>query len=63
MFKVNNRWQNDIIDCVLSSCQGHHSGIFIDNFEHISHLVPVFLLLNLNRQMPAGEISMAQGFN
>ena len=31
MFKVNNRHQNDVIDCVMSSCQGHRSGVFIDN--------------------------------
>ena len=31
------------------------SGIFIVNFEHISHLVLVFLLLTLSRQMPAGS--------
>ena len=30
------------------------SGAFIFNFEHISHLVLVFLLLTLSRQMPAG---------
>ena len=30
------------------------SGIFIVNFEHISQLVLVFLLLTLSRQMPAG---------
>ena len=30
------------------------SGIFIVNFEHISHLVLLFLLLTLTRQMPAG---------
>ena len=29
------------------------SGIFIVNFEHISYLVLVFLLLPLNSQMPA----------
>ena len=28
--------------------QWHHSGIFIVNFEHISHLVLVLLLLSLN---------------
>ena len=28
--------------------QWHRSGIFIVNFEHISHLVLVFLLLTLN---------------
>ena len=39
MFKVNNS----------------RSGIFIVNFEHISHLVLVFLLLTLSRQMPAGK--------
>ena len=32
------------------------SGVFIVNFEHISHLLLVFLLLTLSRQMPA-EIS------
>ena len=30
------------------------SGIYIVNFEHISHLVLVFLLLTLSRKMPAG---------
>ena len=34
--------------------QWRRSGIFIVNFEHISHLVLVFLLLTLSRQMPAG---------
>ena len=36
----------------------HHwrrSGIFIVNFEHISHLVLVFLLLSLNMYLPAGN--------
>ena len=47
MFKVNNRHQNGIIDC--------RSIVFTDIFEHISHLVLMFLLLTLNRQMPAGE--------
>ena len=31
------------------------SGIYIVNFEHISHLVLVFLLLTFNMQLPAGE--------
>ena len=31
------------------------SGVFIVNFEHISHLVLVFVLLTLSRQMPAGK--------
>ena len=30
------------------------SGIFIVNFEHISHLLLVFLLLTLNMELPAG---------
>ena len=34
----------------------NRSGIFIVNFEHISHLVLVFLLLTLNKQMLAGNI-------
>ena len=48
MFKVNNK------DTKMTpwSC----SGIFIVNFEHISHFVPVFLLLILSRQMPAGLV-------
>ena len=29
-------------------CQSRCSGVFIVNFEHISHLVLVFLLLTLN---------------
>ena len=30
------------------------SGVFIANFEHISRLLLVFLLLTLIRQMPTG---------
>ena len=30
------------------------SGIFVVNFEHISHLVLVFLLLTLNMRLPPG---------
>ena len=36
------------------------SGVFIVNFEHISHLVLVFLLLTLNMQLPAGKLSIIQ---
>ena len=32
-----------------TSRQWRHSGIFIVNFEHISHLVLVFLFLTLSR--------------
>ena len=52
MFKINNR--NTRIRCEMRSIltiktpgrrQWHRSGVFIVNFEHISHLVVVFLLL------------------
>ena len=39
MFKVNNKWRR--------------SGVFIVNFEYISHLALVILLLTLNMQLPA----------
>ena len=35
--------------------QWRRSGIFIVNFEHISHLVPAFLLFTLNMQLTAGK--------
>ena len=61
MFKVNNR--NTRTRCEKCSKltvktselrYWRRSGVFIVNFEHISHLVLVFLLLILSRQMPAG---------
>ena len=39
------------------------SGVFIVSFEHISHLVLVFLLLTLNMQMPTGLFSFGEVFN
>ena len=33
------------------------SGVFVVNFEHISHLVLVILLLTLNRQMPTAAVN------
>ena len=36
-------------------CHICRSGVFIVNFEHISHLVLVFLLLTLNMQLPTGQ--------
>ena len=60
MFTVNNK--NTRIRCEISSqltietSERRHwrlSGVFIVKFEHISHLVLVFLLLTLSRQMPA----------
>ena len=56
MFQVNNR--NTRTSCeicpkltikVTERRQWHRSGIFIAKFEHISHLVLVFLLLTLSR--------------
>ena len=61
MFKVNNR--NTRTRCGMCSNltiktperrQWHRSVVFIVNFEHISHLVLVFQLLTLSRQMLAG---------
>ena len=47
MYKVNNR--NTRTRCeIVPMCQLRHSGVFKINFEHISHLVLVFLLLTLN---------------
>ena len=36
-------------------CHWRRSGVFIVNFEHISHLFLVFLLLTLSRLMSAGK--------
>ena len=61
MFKVNNR--NTSTRCETSSKltiktperrHWRRPDVFIVNFEHVSHLVLVFLLLTLDRQMPAG---------
>ena len=62
MFKVNNR--NTRRRCEICSKltikipeprHWRRSGIFIVNFEHISHLALVFLLLTLSRKMAAGS--------
>ena len=49
LLKVNNR--NSRIRCEICSKLTIH---FIVNFEHISHLILVFLLLTLNMELPAG---------
>ena len=36
----------------------HHSGVFVVNFEHISHFVLMFLLLTLTRQLQIGICSL-----
>ena len=38
------------------------SGAFIVNFEHISHLVLVFLLLTMNMKLPIGESICSAGY-
>ena len=52
LFKVNNR--NTRTRCEICSkltlqIAELHSGVFVVKFEHIPHLVLVFLLLTLNR--------------
>ena len=47
MFTVNNK----------------ENKVFIVNFEHISHLVLVFLLLTLNIQLPAGKQALNGALN
>ena len=46
MFKVNIK--------TPEKRQWHRSGVFIINFEYISHLVLVFLLFTLSKELPAG---------
>ena len=46
MFKVNKKDTRTTL--------WRHSGVFINNFEHISHLLLAFLLLNLSRKIPTG---------
>ena len=54
LFKVNNkniRKRCEICSNLTTKTRYWHcSGIFIVNFEHISHLFGVFLLLTLNKQ-------------
>ena len=53
MFKVNNRNTRLMYEiCSKLTCSKYvqsHFGVFIVNFEHISHLVLVSLLLTLSR--------------
>ena len=54
LLKVNNKnttTRREI--CTKLTIKNDTNGVFIVNFVHISHLVLVFLLLTLNRQMPA----------
>ena len=42
--------------------QWRRSGVFIVNFEHISHIVLVFSLLALNKQMSANQVCFVYFF-
>ena len=57
LFKVNNKNIKTICETCLKLViktpeqrQCHRSGVFIVNFEHVSHIVLVFPLLNMNKQ-------------
>ena len=47
MLKVDNKGANDVM--LVSLLFLLRSGVFILNFEHISYLFPVFLLLTLSK--------------
>ena len=64
LFKVNNK--NTRKRCEICSkltiktperCHWYHSGVFIVNFEQISHTSLIFPLLTLNKLIPAWVIS------
>ena len=56
LFKFNNRDRrkrceicSKLIIKTPERLQSRRSGVFMVNFEHISHLFPLFLLLTLNK--------------
>ena len=62
LFKVNNRNTRTIYEICSKLTiktpqwsQWRHSGAFIVNFKHILHIALLFLLLTLNKWMPAGS--------
>ena len=70
LLKVNNR--NIRIRCEICSkltiktperCQWRRSAVFIVNFENILHHFLVFLLLNLNMQLPARILLLCPSYN
>ena len=54
LFKVKDRNPRTRCEICSKMTERRRSGDFIVNFEHISHLVLVLLLLNLNMSLPAG---------
>ena len=55
MLTVNNRITKTRCEICSKLTIKTPERAFIVNFEHISHLVLVFLLLTLSKQMPAGK--------
>ena len=54
LFKVNNRNTREREICAkltmkIPERRRHRFGVFIVNFEHVSHFLLMFKLLNLNR--------------
>ena len=61
LLKVNNRNRTRCEICsklAIKTPERHQASVFIVIFEHISHLVLVFLL-TLNMQLPAGQCQIA----
>ena len=65
MFKVNKRNTRTRYEICLKLTiktperrQWHRSGVFVANFEHIPHIVLVFLLFTLTREIPAWNKNM-----
>ena len=69
LLKVNNRntrtrWEI-CSELAIKTSQRRHwcrSGVFIVNFEHISRIFLVFLLLTLNMQLLAGQAAKKSNF-
>ena len=70
LFKVNNRNTRKMCEICAKltmktpeRLQNCRSGVFIVNFEHISHLFLLFLFLTLNKYMLAGKVDAISIFN
>ena len=68
LFKVNNENRTTCEICsqvtikTLKQLQCRHSGVFIVNVEHISHIVLVFSLLASNKLMSTGFAKCVQSW-
>ena len=73
MLKVNNRNTRTTFETVdqvwnilkvnNKDTRAQNDAMIIVNFEHISHLLLVFLLLTLSKQMPAGSLKQIRKQN